>query len=159
MSTAMRVLAVDIGTTRLGLAVSDPLRLTAQPLETRPGGVPRQIARTVLDIVFEYERGAGESDTRVGTVIIGHPLHLCGKESVMSRNAEECARLLRTYFHRHLRRPVTVALWDERLTSVQADNIMIAGGASRRTRKEKRDQLAAQLILQGYLDAQRGTHA
>lgn len=154
----MRVLAVDIGTTRLGLAVSDPLRLTAQPLETRPGGVPRQIARTVLDVVFEFERGA-DDDSRIGTVIIGHPVHLTGKASIMSRNAEECARLLRTYFHRHLRRPVTVALWDERLTSVQADAILLEAGASRRTRKAKRDQLAAQLILQGYLDAQRGTHA
>jgi len=143
----------------LGLAVSDPLRLTAQPLETRPGGVPRQIARTVLDIVFEFERGALDSDTRIDTVIIGHPLHLSGKDSIMSRYAEECARLLRTYFHRHLRRPITVNLWDERLTSVQADTIMIAAGASRRTRKEKRDQLAAQLILQGFLDAQRRTHA
>lgn len=158
MHTAMRVLAVDIGTTRLGLAVSDPLRLTAQPLETRPGGVPRQIARTVLDVVFEFERGA-DDDSRIGTVIIGHPVHLTGQASIMSRNAEECARLLRAYFHRHLRRPVTVALWDERLTSVQAENILLEAGASRRTRKEKRDQLAAQLILQGYLDAQRGTHA
>jgi len=155
----MRVLAVDIGTTRLGLAISDPLRLTAQPLETRPGGVPRQIARTVLDVVFEYERGTLDCDARIATVIIGHPRHLSGKDSVMSRNAEECARLLRTYFHRHLRRPITVTLWDERLTSVQAETILLAAGASRRTRKEKRDQLAAQLILQGYLDAQRGTHA
>ncbi len=154
----MRVLAIDIGTVRLGLAVSDPLRLSAQPLETRPGGVPRQIARTILDIVFEYERHAGE-DERIGTVIVGHPVHLSGKESEMSRRAEECARLLRAYFHRHLRRPVNVALWDERLSSVQAEQTMIAGGASRRTRREKRDQIAAQLILQGYLDAQRGTHA
>ncbi|MCX7846563.1 MAG: Holliday junction resolvase RuvX [bacterium] len=154
----MRVLAVDIGTSRLGLAVSDPLRLTAQPLPTRPGGVPRQIARTVLDIVFEYERDP-EPECRIGTVVVGHPIHLTGAASAMSRAAEECARLLRTYFHRHLRRPIVVTLWDERLTSVQADAILLEAGASRRTRKHKRDQLAAQLILQGYLDAQRHTHS
>lgn len=150
----MRVLAVDIGTTRLGLAVSDPLRLTAQPLPTRPGGVPRQIARTVLDVVFEFEREPNE-EYRIGTVVVGHPVHLTGTASEMSRAAEECARLLRSYFQRHLRRPILVTLWDERLTSLQAEAILLEAGASRRARKMKRDQIAAQLILQGYLDAQR----
>jgi putative Holliday junction resolvase len=150
----MRVLAADLGTVRLGLAVSDPLRLTAQPLESRPGGAVRQVCRTILDVVFRYESGDHE-DNRIGTVVVGHPIHLSGEPSEMSRRAEECVRLLRAYFRQHLRRQVAVALWDERLTSVQAERVMIEAGASRRLRRHVKDQVAAQLILQGYLDAQR----
>jgi len=150
----MRVLAADLGTVRLGLAVSDPLRLTAQPLESRPGGAVRQVCRTILDVVFRYESDDHE-DNRVGTVVVGHPIHLSGEPSEMSRRAEECVRLLRAYFRQHLRRQVAVALWDERLTSVQAERVMIEAGASRRLRRHVKDQVAAQLILQGYLDAQR----
>jgi putative Holliday junction resolvase len=149
----MRVLAVDLGTVRMGFAVSDPLGLTAQPLETRPGGAVRQMCRTILDEVFEYEHASETS--RVGTIVIGKPIHLNGQPSDMSKRAQECARLLRIYVRQHLPRQVGVLLWDERLTSVQAENIMIAGGASRRTRRFKKDQVAAQLILEGYLDAQR----
>ena len=150
----MRVLAADIGTVRLGLAVSDPLRLTAQPIETRPGGAVRQVCRTILDVVFRYESSEHE-ENRVGTVVVGHPIHLSGEPSEKSREAEECVRLLRAYFRQHLRRPVAVALWDERLTSVQAEKVMLEAGASRRLRRHVKDQVAAQLILQGYLDAQR----
>mgnify|MGYP001439174717 CR=1 FL=1 len=149
----MRVLGVDIGTVRMGLAVSDPLGLTAQPLETRPGGSVRQLCRTILDTVFRYE--AGEESGRIGTVVIGHPVHLSGAPSEMSRCAQECARLLRIYFRQHLQRPMAVMLWDERLTSREAEAIMIAGGASRRLRRHKKDQVAAQITLQSYLDAQR----
>jgi putative Holliday junction resolvase len=141
----------------MGLAVSDPLRMTAQPLVTRPGGAVKQMVRTVLDAVFNHE-SADNPDTRVGTVVIGHPIHLSGEPSDMSRRAEECVRLLRTYFRQHLKRPMQVVLWDERLTSVQAEKMMIEAGASRRLRKHKKDQVAAQLILQGYLDAQRNEH-
>ncbi len=149
----MRVLAVDLGTVRMGFAISDPLGFTAQPLETRPGGAVRQMCRTILDEVFEYEH-ASEAN-RVGTVIIGNAIHLNGQPSEMSKCAQECVRLLRIYVRQHIPRQIAVLLWDERLTSVQAENIMIEGGASRRTRQFKKDQVAAQLILEGYLDAQR----
>ena len=143
-----------MGSVRMGLAVTDQLRMTAQPLSSRPGGAVKQMCRTVLDAVFSYE-SSDNPDTRVGTVVIGHPIHLSGEPSEMSRRAEECVRLLRTYFRQHLKRPVQVVLWDERLTSVQAERLMIEAGASRRLRKHKKDQVAAQLILQGYLDAHR----
>jgi putative Holliday junction resolvase len=150
----MRVLAVDLGTVRMGVAVSDPLGMTAQPLETRPGGSPRVMARTVLDLVLAYE-----DDTRpaqaVGTVVVGHPVYLDGRESEMSIAAQECARLVRAYLRQQLARPVEVVLQDERWTSVAAEKALLSGGASRQTRKHKRDQVAAQLILQAYLDAHR----
>lgn len=148
----MRILAVDMGSVRMGLAVTDPLRLTAQPLESRPGGAVKQMCRTILDVVFRYE-GGDYVDNKVDTVVVGHPIHMSGEPSENSRNAEECARLLRMYFRQRLKRQVKVALWDERLTSVQAERLMIDAGASRRLRKHKKDQVAAQLILQGYLDA------
>ena len=149
----MRTLAVDMGTVRMGLAVSDPLGITAQPLETRPGGALKQMCRTILDAVFTYEHA--DEDERVGTIVVGQPTHLSGLPSEMSKRAQECVRLLRIYVRQHLPRRINVVLWDERLTSVQAESIMIAGGASRRVRRLKKDQVAAQLILQGYLDAQR----
>ena len=143
-----------MGSIRMGLAVTDPLRMTAQPLETRPGGAVKQMVRTILDAVFRHETSENP-DGRVDTVVVGNPIHLSGEPSENSRRAEECARLLRTYFRQHLKRPMKVVLWDERLTSVQAEKLMIEAGASRRLRKHKKDQVAAQLILQGYLDAQR----
>ncbi|MCX7004521.1 MAG: Holliday junction resolvase RuvX [bacterium] len=149
----MRVFAVDLGTVRMGFAVSDPLGLTAQPLETRPGGAMRQMCRTILEEIFEYEHAREEN--RVGTIVVGNALHLNGQSSEMSKRAQECVRLLRIYVRQHIPRKINVLLWDERLTSVQAENIMIEGGASRRTRRLKKDQVAAQLILEGYLDAQR----
>jgi putative Holliday junction resolvase len=150
----MRVLAVDIGTVRMGLAVSDALSITAQPLETRAGGSPRVMARTVLDLVLSYE-DAERPAASIATVVIGHPVYLDGRASAMSEAAQECARLLRAYLRQQLERRVDVVLQDERLTSVAAEKAMLATGASRRRRKQKRDQVAAQLILQTYLDAHR----
>ncbi len=150
----MRILAVDIGTVRLGLAISDPLGITAQPLPTRPGGGVKQICKTVLETVLEYEK-ATQPRGRIETVVIGHPLHLDGSPSDMSAMAEECARRLRQYFRQHVSRYVDVVLRDERLTSVAAERVLLAADLSRGKRRQKRDQVAAQLILQGYLDAQR----
>ena len=149
----MRVLAVDIGTVRLGFAVSDPLKLTAQPLPTMEGGGVKRICKTVMELVREYE-SAEQEQTRVETVVIGHPVHLDGKESEMSLLAEECVRRLKEYFRQNFTREIGVVLKDERLSSVEAERIMIEGGARRAERRLKKDQIAAQLILQRYLDAQ-----
>jgi putative Holliday junction resolvase len=152
----MRALAVDIGTVRMGLAVSDPLGITAQPLETRPGGSPRVMARTVLDILLGYENDARPADA-VNAVVIGNPIYLDGRDSEMSLAGRECARLVRAYLRQRLARRIDVVLQDERLTSVAAEKAMLSSGASRQRRKHKRDQVAAQLILQAYLDAQRSS--
>lgn len=150
----MRILAVDIGTVRTGLAISDPLGLTAQPLPTVQGGSPKVNARIILDLVLKYATEPDEK-RRVGTVLLGNPVLLNGKSGEKSKDSEECARLLREYLKQKLDYPVEVLLRDERLTSVAAERFMIQGDARRDRRKEKKDQVAAQLILENYLESKR----
>lgn len=150
----MRILAVDIGSVRTGLAVSDPLGFTAQPLPTVEGGEAKVNAKKILEVVKQY---AAEKDEarRIGTVVLGNPIMLNGKKSERSLISEECARLLTEYLRQQVAYPVEVVLKDERLTSVAAERCMLSMDASRKTRKEKKDQLAAQLILENYLEAKR----
>ena len=150
----MRILAVDIGSVRTGLAVSDPLGFTAQPLPTVEGGEAKVNAKRILEVVKKY---AAEKDEarRIGTVVLGNPIMLNGKKSERSLISEECARLLSEYLRQQVAYPVEVVLKDERLTSVAAERCMLSMDASRKTRKEKKDQLAAQLILENYLETKR----
>lgn len=150
----MRILAVDIGSVRTGLAVSDPLGFTAQPLPTVEGGEAKVNAKKILEVVKQY---AAEKDEarRIGTVVLGNPIMLNGKKSERSLISEECARLLTEYLRQQIAYPVEVVLKDERLTSVAAERCMLSMDASRKVRKEKKDQLAAQLILENYLEAKR----
>lgn len=150
----MRILAVDIGSVRTGLAVSDPLGFTAQPLPTVEGGEAKVNAKRILEVVKQY---AAEKDEarRIGTVVLGNPIMLNGKKSERSLISEECARLLTEYLRQQVAYPVEVVLKDERLTSVAAERCMLSMDASRKTRKEKKDQLAAQLILENYLETKR----
>ena len=150
----MRILAVDIGSVRTGLAVSDPLGFTAQPLPTVEGGEAKVNAKRILEVVKKY---AAEKDEarRIGTVVLGNPIMLNGKKSERSLISEECARLLTEYLRQQVAYPVEVVLKDERLTSVAAERCMLSMDASRKTRNEKKDQLAAQLILENYLETKR----
>jgi putative Holliday junction resolvase len=150
----MRILAVDIGSVRTGLAVSDPLGMTAQPLPTIEGGGAKVNAKSVAEVVKKY---AAEKDEarRIGTVLLGNPIMLNGKKSERSLVSEECARLLSEYLRQQVDYPVEVILKDERLTSVAAERCMLSLDASRKVRKEKKDQLAAQLILENYLETRR----
>lgn len=150
----MRILAVDIGSVRTGLAVSDPLGMTAQPLPTIEGGGAKVNAKSVVEVVKKY---AAEKDEarRIGTVVLGNPIMLNGKKSERSLISEECARLLEEYLRQQVAYPVEVILKDERLTSVAAERCMLSLDANRKVRKEKKDQLAAQLILENYLETRR----
>ena len=150
----MRILAVDIGSVRTGLAVSDPLGFTAQPLPTVEGGEAKVNAKKILEVVKKYAEEKDEA-RRIGTVVLGNPIMLNGKKSERSLISEECARLLTEYLRQQIDYPVEVVLKDERLTSVAAERCMLSMDASRKTRKEKKDQLAAQLILENYLETKR----
>jgi putative Holliday junction resolvase len=134
-----RVLAIDLGQARIGLALSDPLGLTGQPLETLTRIGPRRDLRQIEDRIRRHE---------VTTVVVGLPLKLSGE-------AGSAAALARDFADRLSRRidPIRVELWDERLTTVQAERTMISGRVRRKRRKEIVDALAASLILQSYLDA------
>ncbi len=147
----MRILGVDIGTVRLGLAVSDPMGMTAQPLPTIEGGSAKKVSKSILQLVLDYEKTNSEKQ-KIKTVVIGNPIHLNGMESDMSKMANECVRLLKEYFKQNLTREINVILQDERLTSVAAEKVLLSADLSRKKRKEVKDRVAAQLILQNYLD-------
>ena len=136
---ARRILALDLGDARIGLALSDPLRITAQPI----GYVRRVGQRKVLDQIRELVQHHD-----VERVVVGNPLLLSGEPGPRSREAEGFSAQLRKRLG-----DVAVELWDERLTTVQAERAMISHNVRRRRRRQVVDSLAAVLILQSYLDA------
>lgn len=132
-----RVLALDVGKARIGVAVSDPEGRVALPAGTiRVAGGPQDL-RAVAALVERYD---------VAEVVVGHPLAMSGARGSAAREAERFVEGLR----RVLRVPVR--LHDERLTTVQAERDLLAAGASRRSRSRSVDQAAATIILQSYLD-------
>jgi putative Holliday junction resolvase len=137
-----RVLALDLGEVRVGLALSDPLGITAQPLPTLQRTSMKKDLRFLDDLV--RERG-------VVRVVVGLPLMLSGEEGPGAVAAREFAERL----DRRLD-GVEIELWDERLTSVEAERTMLAADVSRKKRKQSVDAMAAVLILQSYMDATGG---
>ena len=142
MDEGNRVLGLDVGSKRIGLAVSDPLRLTAQGLETIQRRNKRYDFEQLEKIVHEY---------RVGEVVVGYPLRMSGSEGVQAEKMQHFAKELR----RRLNLPVH--LWDERLTSAQANRILRETEMSIKRRGEVVDRLAAVLILQSWMDAKANT--
>ncbi len=134
----MRILGVDYGHKRIGLALSDETGTIAQPLDYIDGGA-------IAKVSVELARLCDER--KVGKIVVGVPLRLDGKPS------EQTERTLA--FIAELRRAtaIPVAQWDERLTSVQAERALLEGNVRRSVRKQKIDKLAAQIMLQSYLDA------
>ena len=132
----IRVLGLDLGTVRVGVALSDPLGMTAQPLEV----IERHtlIAR-VRELVAEHE---------VTRVIVGLPLQLDGKVGQAAQSAKAAAKELQAALS------VPVQLWDERMTTAAAQRMLIGANVRRDKRKQTVDRVAAALILQSYLDAQ-----
>ncbi len=136
-----RILALDLGDVRIGLALSDPLGITAQPLPHLTAGKlgTRRLAGKV----------AQEARRREAVeVVIGLPLLLSGEEGVRAEKAREFAETLQPMLP-----GVVVHLWDERLSTVEVERVMIAGNVRRDRRRQKVDSLAAVLILQGFMDA------
>jgi len=136
---AGRVLALDLGEARIGLALSDPLGITAQPLGFLKRVGPRKDLAAIEELVREHD---------VTAVVIGLPRLLSGSEGAKATEAREVAARL----ERRLA-GVPVELWDERLTTVEAERTLVAGKVRRGRRRERVDSLAAALILQGYLEA------
>lgn len=137
----MRVMGLDFGSKTVGVAVSDPLRLTAQSLEIIRRSSPSKLRRTLArieELVAEYE---------VETIVLGYPKNMNNTQGERCEKTQEFARQLEK------RTQLPVILWDERLTTVAADKIMMESGVRRENRKEYVDKIAAGLILQGYLDS------
>jgi putative Holliday junction resolvase len=132
-----RYLGIDLGERRVGLAVSDELGLVAQGLPT----LKRKGARAELAQLGELIQRLG-----VEEVIVGYPRNLDGTLGEGAEKASAFARELEQAF------PVRTILWDERLTTKAAERFLIETGMRRKRRREVVDQVAAVLILQGYLD-------
>ncbi|MBI1955150.1 MAG: Holliday junction resolvase RuvX [Acidobacteria bacterium] len=135
-----RVLAIDLGTRRMGLAVSDPLRLIAQGLPTYHRQNKRQDLGRLSSLVREYE---------VSLIVVGNPVNMNGTEGTQSAKAREFADELEQ------RLDVAVQMWDERLTSVEANRVLDESGVDRNKRAEVVDRVAAVLLLENFLDSHR----
>lgn len=134
----MRILAVDYGRKRIGLAVSDPLGVMAHGLQTLERRSLRKDLAWLRRLIVEQE---------VGLVVVGNPIHLDGTPSEMGAEAEEFAVRLSEEAR------VPYRMWDERLTSQEAGHLLRETGR-RAERNGSVDQLAAQIILNSFLAAQ-----
>ena len=135
----MRILALDVGDKTIGLAISDPLMITAQGLEViRRSSWAKDIAR-LTDIIHQYE---------VGTLLIGMPKNMNGTIGPRGQETLEFAEKLKNEFT-----GVDIRMWDERLSTVAAQRSLIEADVSRAKRRQVIDKMAAVFILQGYLDS------
>ena len=133
-----RILALDLGKKRIGLAISDPLGITAQGLPN----LERTNKRTDLEAL-----GALIREREVGLVLMGNPVNMRGTEGRQSGWVREFAGEIES------RLGVPVRLWDERLTSVEAGRVLRASGISIEKRAAAVDRLSAVILLQSYLDS------
>jgi putative Holliday junction resolvase len=134
----MRVLAIDHGTKRMGIAISDELKLIAQPLEY----IPAEPFAKFLDRLKEILR-----EKEVELIIVGLPRNMDGSYGPAALKVQEFVAALKSAL------TVPIQTLDERLTSVQANRFLLEGNVRRAKRKEKVDKTAAALLLQGYLDS------
>ena len=146
----MRALALDVGTRTIGLALSDPDGIVASPWETL---ARRGEAADVSELVARIQA------REVGRVVVGLPLELDGRQGHRARRVLRLAQALRERLHTLPGPRVEVVTWDERFSSAAAERALLEADLSRKRRKEKIDAVAAQVILQGWLDAQRPAEA
>jgi putative Holliday junction resolvase len=133
-----RILALDVGARTIGLAVSDPLGITAQGLET----IRRQNRKNDFDQLRRVIRKYA-----VAELVVGFPIRMSGAEGVQAEKMKEFAAALRAKFK------LPVHLWDERLTTAEAQRVLRTTEMSIQRRAQVIDQMAATLILQSFLEA------
>jgi putative Holliday junction resolvase len=133
-----RILSLDYGSKTIGLAVSDPLGITAQGLPTLRRKNKRTDFGALSELIRKYE---------IAEIVLGLPLHMSGRAGVQAEKAQLFAEDLRKQFS------LPVHLWDERLTSAEANRVLRESEMSIRRRGEVVDRLAAVLILQSFLES------
>ncbi|EOS48397.1 YqgF family RNAse H domain-containing protein [Lachnospiraceae bacterium MD335] len=136
----MRKMGLDFGAKTVGVAVSDPLLITAQGLEIvrrKSENKLRQTLARIEELIVEYE---------VDELVLGYPKNMNDTLGERAEKTQEFKEMLER------RTGLSVQLWDERLTTVAADKAMVEAGIRREERKEHVDRIAAVFILQGYLD-------
>lgn len=136
----MRLMGLDYGSRTVGVALSDPLLLTAQPLETIPRKQENKLRRTLArieEICLAYE---------VDRIILGYPVNMDDTAGERCEKTDAFREMLKR------RTGLPVILWDERLTTWEADQILIEDGVPLKDRKQYVDKIAAALILKRYMD-------
>ena len=134
----MRILALDPGSKRIGIAVSDELKMIAQPLEF-------VAAEPFLDFLARLKEIIREKEVEL--ILVGMPRNMDGSYGPAALKVQEFVAVLKEKV------AVPIQTWDERLTSAQAQRFLIEGGVRRAKRKEKVDKTAAAILLQSYLDS------
>jgi len=132
-----RILGLDVGSKTIGMAVSDPLGITAQGLQTIRRQNRRLDYAQLKEVILKYE---------VTQIVVGYPLRMSGAEGTQAEKMQIFAQDLRKHFR------LPVHLWDERLTSAQANRVLRDSEMSIKRRGEVVDRLAAVLILQSWMD-------
>ena len=138
-------MALDVGDKTIGVAVSDPLGITAQGLMTIERVGIKKDTTKVVDLIREQD---------CDTVVIGLPLNLNGSDSVQTEKVREFRERLENKLRSNSLADVRVDWQDERFTTVMAEDVLIAAGVRREDRKKTVDRQAAQIILQSWLDRQ-----
>ncbi len=135
-SAAGRLLALDVGSRTIGLAISDPLGITAQGLPTLRRTSKRADLQSLADLIRRHG---------ISEIVVGYPLRMSGEAGSQAQKVEALAEELRRRFH------LPVHLWDERLTTAEAQRVLRETDMSIRRRGQVVDRLAAVLILQAFL--------
>ena len=135
-----RILGLDVGSKTIGMAVSDPLGITAQGLATYRRQNKRLDFEELARVIEEYQ---------ASEIVVGYPLRMTGAEGTQAQKMQQFAEELRRRTH------LPVHLWDERLTSAEANRVLRETEMSIRRRGEVVDRLAAVLILQSWMDSRR----
>ena len=134
----MRILALDHGTRRIGVAASDEMKMIASPLEYIPAEPLDKVIARIQQLIREKD---------VELILIGMPRNMDGSYGPAALKVQEFIAVLKDTV------AIPIQTWDERLTSAQAQRFLIQGGVRRRERKEKVDKMAASILLQSYLDS------
>lgn len=137
----MRIMGLDFGTKTVGVAVSDPLMVTAQPVETitrKSANKLRQTLARIEALITEYQ---------AELIVLGYPKNMNNTTGERAQACEDFREALER------RTGLEVVLWDERMTTMESERILMAEGVRRENRKAVIDQMAAVLILQSYMDA------
>ncbi len=133
----MRILAIDHGSTRMGIAISDEMQMIAQPLEFIPADPFDKFLARLKEILAEKE---------VELVLVGMPRNMNGSYGPAAEKVREFVEVLKQSI------VIPIQTWDERLTSAQANRFLIGANIKRDQRKQKVDKTAAAILLQSYLD-------
>lgn len=145
-----RIVGIDYGMVRIGVALSDERKIIASPITTFRA--LKQMKETVKELLAELLQHGQAYGYEIEEIVVGLPLMMSGKQGLQADEVMHFVGLLRELTS------IPVVTWDERLTSAQAERAMKEGGMSRKKRSQAVDRIAAVIILQSYLDQKAQPH-